>query len=439
MRKIEFRKISSFLLAIMLLLAVVPLQTFAAEDTRYGLGVESLINAGKDTGYAEANALDKDDPHWGWQLGKFYVSDFTRVSKAEDGTPTFLKNVGDKVTLWFSLEQDINCLNGNDKLSISEDKNGWDQRLGVEQQNFGRGMLIVKHTDYQNNATVTVYENFLEANATTTADTKVSLCEEGDYEIALDYEIDKASVNILGWEPVHSYTNYRITFKFSVRNGNCMVFPFDVTTGEELTNTDITENGFYLDLANSRYLDIDIKKEVLKDGADGVTEDIRFNRPAKDGNEYTDEGIYTITVSNRYTDTETTKVIYVGANDILKAYVVTGLSIAEIEGQLAAGATIADDGTIIPPETQATVPQTIVEETLAETSPEASSQAETTSFTEEAKGVLNDNSKHSDNTLVVPIVAVSVVVVVLIASVLTLRKRKKGKNEYTTREGDEEE
>ena len=28
----------------------------------------------------------------------------------------------------------------------------------------------------------------------------------------------------------------------------------------------------------------------------GLTEDVRFNRPARDGDQYTDEGIYTITV-----------------------------------------------------------------------------------------------------------------------------------------------
>jgi len=112
--------------------------------------------------------------------------------------------------LWFSLAQDIDCLNGNEQLSITEDKNGWDQHLGVAQQNFGRGMLIVKHTDYQNNTTISEYQNFLAANATTTADTKVEMFEEGDYEIALDCEIDKATMNVFGWEPLHSYTNYQI-------------------------------------------------------------------------------------------------------------------------------------------------------------------------------------------------------------------------------------
>ncbi len=77
-----------------------------------------------------------------------------------------------------------------------------------------------------------------------------------------------------------------------------MVYPFDVLTKGELTNSSLTENGFYLDLAKSRYLDIDVKKEVLVQGSDALTEDTRFNRPAKDGEQYTDEGIYTITVRN---------------------------------------------------------------------------------------------------------------------------------------------
>ena len=90
---------------------------------------------------------------------------------------------------------------------------------------------------------------------------EVKLCEEGDYEVALDYELRKNNLDLFGWNPFPSYNDYRIFFRFSVRNGNCMVYPFDVVTGAELTNSSITENGFYLDLAKSRYLNIDIKKE----------------------------------------------------------------------------------------------------------------------------------------------------------------------------------
>ena len=73
-----------------------------------------------------------------------------------------------------------------------------------------------------------------------------------------------------------------------------------------------------------------------------------LDKPAKDGEAYTDEGIYTITVSNLYTNQTTTKIIYVGTDSVLKAHVVTGLSIGDIESQLAVGASIADDGTLIP-------------------------------------------------------------------------------------------
>lgn len=187
-----------------------------------------------------------------------------------------------------------------------------------------------------------MYTDYLSGITASGADTTVQLFEEGDYEVALNYEIKDESMKV-----IDSYSNYRITFKFSVRNGNCMVYPFDVATGAELTNTAITENGFYLDLARSRYLDINIKREVLAEGAVGLTEDVRFNRPARDGDQYTDEGIYTITVSNRYTGQETTKQIYVGTNKILMAHMVTGLSVEEVREQIAKGAQIAEDGTII--------------------------------------------------------------------------------------------
>jgi len=439
--KIRKRLPATFIL-VLILLSLFPLQAFAeeAKTERYTWGKEYLVNAGKDNGYSEENALDKDDPHWDWNLGEFYVEGYTRQTKGDDGTILFLKNVGDTVTLWFSLEQDINCLNGNEKLTISEDKDGWDKALGVDQQNFGRGMLIVKHTDYQNKTTVSTYHDFLAANATTTADTTVDVFEEGDYEIALDYEVKKAPLDIFGWKPFPSYYNYRVTFKFSVRNGNCMVFPFDVKTRAELTNESVTENGFYLDLAKSRYLDIDIKKENLKDGADGLVEDVRFNKPAKDGNEYTDEGIYTITVSNRYTNRETTKVIYVGTNDILKAYVVTGLSIREIEDQLAAGATIAADGTIIPPEPEPDEP--------AETTPTQPSDKEPIDSEydneneEQTEPVINNApvvETPNDTINTTPFVFGSVAFVLVIALVYAVIRHRKEKIEYTTSEEESEE
>ena len=304
----------------------------SVNETKRYLG--EAVNAGHDTGYSQNQKIKDDDPHFGWKLGSFYVDGYTRVTENKSGDPVFLKTVGDTVTLWFELNQDINKLNGNDKLIINDDKNGYDEYFGIEKTDFGRGVLIIRHTDYRNSASSPVqYIDYLAATASKDAAVEVRLCEEGDYEVALNYEIRKNNMNIFGWNPLPTYNDYRIFFRFSVRNGNCMVYPFDVVTGAELTNSSITENGFYLDLAKSRYLNIDIKKEIRRAGAEGLTEDTRFNKPAKDGKAYTDEGIYTITVSNLYTNQTTTKIIYVGTDSVLKAHVVTGLSIGDIESQ----------------------------------------------------------------------------------------------------------
>lgn len=310
---------------------------------RYYLG--EAVNTGKDNGYSKSNPIKSGDIHFGWTLGNFYVSGYTRATACETDNPVFLKNVGDNVVLKFELKQDINKLNGMQGVFIAEDKNGYDNSFGVEKTNFGHGMLIVRHIDYQNKSNEPqLYKDFLKANATMTADTTVQICEEGDYEVSLDYEIDKKGgpFNI-----IDNYTNYKISFKFSVRNGNCMVYPFDVVTKAELTNSSITENGFYLDMAKSRYLDINVKREVLNDSKDGLIEDTRFNKPAKDGDKYIEEGIYTITAKNNSTNQETTKKIYVGNDSVMKASVLNNISISEVNNLLSKGATISDDGIIV--------------------------------------------------------------------------------------------
>ena len=228
------------------------------------------------------------------------MSGFTDKVKESDGNVVFLKNVGDKVTLWFNLKQNINELNGDKDLKITDDTEGYDQYFETERTDFGKGTLIIRYTDYNNNSSEPqVYKNYLEANTSVGADTKVQLFEEGDYEVALDYEVTSDQL-------IDKVGHYRIFFTFSVRNGNCMVYPLDVSTGSELTNSSMTENGFMLDLAKSRYLQINVKREVLTDSADGLVEDTRSNAPARDGEKYTEEGIYTITATNQYTNQKTT-------------------------------------------------------------------------------------------------------------------------------------
>lgn len=286
---------------------------------------------GLDNGYYNRLEIGKDDPHYGLSLGKFYVSGFTGVTSQDGENFIFLKTVGDNVELHFELTQDINMLGKDSAVTINQDIGGYDREFGVSPTDFGRGTLIVRFTDYQNNTSEPqVYTDFLAAKASGSADTVISLNEEGDYEVALDYEIKKDN-RILGTAATTaSYTNYRIYFTFKVRNGNSMVFPFDLETGEELKNTAIVPNGFKLDLAYSRYLDINVKLSTLTEGAAGTVEDVRFNRPARDGEEYKQEGIYTITVKNEYTEQETQKTIYVGNDQKLIDYVTKGLSVEQI-------------------------------------------------------------------------------------------------------------
>ena len=405
----KYEKLIMALLTLLIVISVIPSKAYAEERQYLG----EVVNTGKDNGYSEQNSFETDDPHYGWKLGSFSISGYTRVTQDENDNPVFLKNVGDKVTLSFLLEQDIDNLNGISNLLIAEDTNGYDKYFELEKTNFGRGALIIKYTDYQNlNNEPTIYTDYL-SGLTTNANTTVELFEEGDYEVALNYEIK--SDNFLFF---HSYENYRIYFKFSVRNGNSMVYPFDVLTKGELTNSSLTENGFYLDLAKSRYLDIDVKKEVLVQGSDALTEDTRFNRPAKDGEQYTDEGIYTITVRNLYTGLETTKKIYVGTNNILKAHVKTGLPINEINAQLELGAQITNEGDIISASQQPVETNTHTSEGLSVNSPEL-----TTDEIERS----DENSPNTDqkkyNRYLVAIVGAALLLVIL----LVIRKNRKSK------------
>ena len=328
---------------------VAPAETPVSEGatTQYRLG--KVCNAGLDDGYTKADEIRQSDPHFGWELGSFYLSDFTRVITADDGSTVFLKNPGDEVWLNFDLVQNIDQVNDNERLFVCDDTNGYDERMAVPKTDFGRGALIIRRTDYENRVQdPLVYTDFLSAESTVSANTGVKLSEEGDYEVVLDYELQYDVRKIGDASILPEYSDYTVRFSFSIRNGNCMVYPFDAVTGAELSNAAFTENGFRLDLANSRYLDIDVKKEVLNEQGDALVADARFNKPARDGEEFTDEGMYTFTVRNRYTGQETTKRIYVGSDDALKAYAANdGMSLADIRSELEAGSEVADDGTLV--------------------------------------------------------------------------------------------
>lgn len=349
------KRLSCALIATVLALILIPTRGFASNNNETVFYLGSPVNAGLDTGYSEDNEITRQDPHFGWSLGQFTISGYTGMAETADGTPIFLKTEGDKVSLSFELAQNINALNGEKSLTVNGDSDGYDQHFQIDRTDFGQGALIVRHTNYQNaTGEPQKYVSYL-SGIETDANTEVILLEEGDYEVRLDYEL-KNDVRQVGPVSVFpEYSNYKIDIKFEVRNGNSMVFPFDLSTGSELTNEAYTPNGFYLDLARSRYLDINVKKEVMAAGANGLVEDTRFNGPARDGDQYAEEGIYTITAKNPSTGQETIKTIYVGSNPVLKAYAVTGLPIETINERLANGEVVTEDGTLIWPSEQVAV------------------------------------------------------------------------------------
>lgn len=304
-------------------------------------------NAGKDTGYSQENPITINDPHYGWVLGRFYIKGFTDKT-GYNNEDYFLKKVGDSVVLGFQLQQNIASLNGNNKLSISEDTNGYDEGLQIRKTNFGKGALIITKTDYQNhNEDPMIYVNYLEGVSSGEAETEIELNEEGDYEVVLDYEVKEKK--LLGYR----YYNYRIVFNIKLRNANCMVFAFDIESHSELLNKSYTAAGFKLDLARSRYLQVKVTREVPNDLGNGlIAGDIRNNSVASDGEEYTEEGIYTIVAFNPFTNVETKKTIYVGFDGVLKAHMLTGEPLYEITNELESGSRLLANGAIVPMSTE---------------------------------------------------------------------------------------
>ena len=348
------RKKNSIWIMTILIIALLVLSqvaVFAVEDQNQSneqYYFNTLYKIKKDKGFSldEKEKIKEKDAHYGWSLGSLYVNGYTQRTENSDGTPVFLKNEGDKVVLGFNLKQNINKLNGDETLSIAYDKKAYDDYFQIKKTEFKRGTLIVRHTDYQNNKKdPQVYTDYLSAEAEVNANTTVDVNEEGDYEVALDYTIKHAPRKAFGKEIFPSTSDYTIRlFKFSVRNGNSMVFPFDAMTGEELANKAFTENGFKIDLAKSHYLKVFVRRDIINGNE---IQDTRENKPAKDGDVYTDEGIYTITVEDPSTGQFTEKKIYVGTEDRYKAYVTTGLSLKEIDMQLAEGAIVTEDGTLM--------------------------------------------------------------------------------------------
>lgn len=395
------------------------------EDNRLDVSKATVLGelnrAAQAEGYYGIAEIDNEDPHNGWELGHFYINGFTDKTESADGTPIFLKEVGDRTTLWFKLDYDLDKCNGNDAIKVVADPEGSDQTFRTPIMDFGKGTLIIRKKDYNQNKTTQYYTNFLEASATPGANTRVDLFEEGDYEVALDYALEYDKTKILGKSVLPKTLHYRVSFNFSVRNGDCKLFIRDAKTKEFINNGNIAENGFFVDLAKSKYLQLLVTRDVMTDSLDGLVADTKFNGAAQTDRPYTEEGIYTIKATNRYTSATTEKKIYVGNSEILKAYMKTGLSISEINEKVAAGATITDDGEIIE-KTLDEVIYTEVDETVTEEQENiiVKNNVDETVFEDEQPS-LNPSSENKELTKT-PITAL-VIILLVVAGYFVIKKR----------------
>ena len=420
--------------------------------TAYEFG--DVYRVDSQDGFDNPERRKSDDPHIDWDVGKFYVSGYTDYVMDGD-IPVFLKVPGDRAALWFNLEQEIDKCNGRTDVKINYIDSGSDIYFGTPTiDNFGRGALIVRKSVKNNQKERQIYTNYLEASATVGANTRVDLFEEGDYEVALDYQLHYDKPFVFGTTTTKTLT-YRIFFEFKVRNGDISLFLRDVDTNQFINNANVAEHGFYIDVANSQYLTMTIKREVLSDSMNGLVEDTKFSAVATEGREYRDEGIYTVTVHNNATNDDVVKRVYVGNRDILLAHMKTGIPISEINEKLAAGAHIDDNGQIIEPEPVVEEPEPEEIETVeapepekeevkeeevkveATPTPETINDETTVASDDVVDGEnIQDQEKKGPNIFVV----VSIFVVLGVAGIVAYKKKlfKTTDNTNAMKKGDEE-
>lgn len=211
-----------------------------------------------------------------------------------------------------------------------------------------------------------------------------------------------------------------------------MVYIFDALTDSELSNGDVTVNGFRIDTAKSSYPKLQVKKEILNSTKNGLVEEPRFNSAASDGETFTSEGIYTIKAYNRYDDKlePAVKTIYIGSNNILTAYTKhlnssEQYTIAQLNNLIDEGYTITGSGDIIEPVYETTVDTspvitTVVSQTTAEINETSADSEAITSL-----AVDREIPEKSDKKSPVPFVAGGTGLAAIIGFAVYFIKRRK--------------
>ena len=322
-------------------------KSVVANENRLPVG--TLYAAGDHSGCSGSVQPGSGDIHSGWDMGNFYLSGYSQVIDND----MLIKSPNEAVSLWFSLAQfDLDRLHGDSDLSIEADTDGTDSYFGISGADFRRGALIIRRTD--KNGTVgepQIMADFLGSVEAPFTDNLIQVFDEGDYEVALDYRINKDSFLF------DKQYDYRIFFKFRVRSSGCSVDLYDTFTGDPLEEDPYcTENGFRLTSPSSEYLNLRVSLSQWMKKENGYTETNLFDRAPGQDEEFTEEGIYTVTAVNPNTDPlgnePFTRRIYVGRDEVIRAYASgknPDMTVNMIAECLENGGTVDEDGTVIPP------------------------------------------------------------------------------------------
>lgn len=325
MKKIAIN-ILTLLLTVVSILSVFVLPAFADEsvadiptETTNHFVFNEMKTAPDNTGYAAPCALGAGDPLLGVNVLDIEIGGFSATT-LHNGERVFLKTSPSVPTLSINVKADLNNLGGSgayvcaDIATVASDF-GYRGRVG-------KGLLIVEHIDYTGKK-----QTFATPDLFTVLNDNGDIIPavfgaEGHYRIAVLFETERYVKTVKEWvspfkkkkKKIFAYNNYVISAEFSILNGNAMVFAFD-SAGNEIYNGSVVSDGFFLDLAESHYLDLQIKKEVVRSsGFLGETTDTRFNTVGEDKRFYNQNGLYTITVTNPVTGATTTKKILVAGD-----------------------------------------------------------------------------------------------------------------------------
>ena len=287
--------------------------SLAEEARKYNVG--KTYSAGLDSGFSRNDPIGRDDPHYDWILGQFYVKGFQSV-RSTGSTTIFYVSPGETVSVYFSLKQDIHKLNGKGNVEICEDNSAFDKWLHKKRVPFGSGALFILQ-DTGQESDVQSRLDFL-ATLTPKKARKVMECGAGGYTFHLDYKIQ---VRYGLFYMMSDVRDYQINFNMNVVELKNTAQVISCKTDEVVDGNMALTKGFYLKTFGPKPPNIKVKRQTVarEDGVYKVT--TKTIGRGTEGEVYDEKGLYTVTVTDAKTKKELSVLrLSVKADAVQKSY-----------------------------------------------------------------------------------------------------------------------